>query len=354
MLAELILKIAAQDQRQNGKFYPRPSSAGPERCKRSMVYHALGFKRQPFPGRAIIIFSDSSFHEDLTLDWLRKSSFQVHSEQMDVVCRPPMKKGSIDGIVTDLLGTDRLLEHKAINHFTFQKYWSGELPLDYFTQTAIYADGIQQELNPDLKEAILLIKNKNTAQYMEFLCHYEFDTLTIISKTLSTGETEKMDHPIEGIVQEACDKFDSVLDYAKRKTLPKRPYFITDWQCEYCGWYRVCWRNYSDEFNEMKTDEEFPQDIADKVAYYKELGAQKKEITDEYDELREGVKKTMRDAEIRQGRAGDYILRLSLSEREYIDPTKLTEKEKEKATKKKFIERLTISKPKQPKRKEGA
>jgi hypothetical protein len=184
-----------------------------------------------------------------------------------------MRDGHIDSLFTDLFKVDRLLEHKGINHFSFERYWGGELPFDYLTQTAIYTDGIQQNLNPDLKESVLLIKNKNNSRYLEFLCHYDWDTLTIISKTLSTGETEKMDHPIEGIVQEACDKFDSVLDYAERKTLPKRPYFVTDWQCEYCGWGDTCWKNYADEFAEMKTDQDLPEDIADTVAYYKELGA---------------------------------------------------------------------------------
>lgn len=351
MLAELIPQIAAEEQKQNGKFYPRPSSAGPQRCIRSMVYHALGFKKQPFPGRAMLVFDDSTWHEELTLDWLRKSSFHVHSEQMKVNCRPPMREGHIDGIITDLLKIDRHLEHKAINHFSFERIWNGELPLDNLTQTAIYTDGIQQELNPDLEEAILLIKNKNNSRYMEFLCHYEWDTLTILSKTLSTGETERMDYPIVGIVQDACNKFNQVLDYAARKTLPKRPYFIADWQCEYCGWGNTCWKDYDKEFAEMKVDQELPSDFADRVAYYKELGAQKKEITDEYNGIRESVKKMMRNSEIRQGRAGDYLLKLSLIKKETIDKTKLTQKEKAKAIKETFIERLTISKPQQPKRK---
>lgn len=354
MLADLIVKLAAEDQKTNDKFYPRPSSAGPERCIRQMVYHALGFKREPFPGRAMLVFDDSSWHEELTLNWLRKSSYHIHSEQMKVKCRAPMTDGHIDGIFTDLMQVDRHLEHKAINHFSFERLWNGALPLDNLTQTAIYMDAIQQSLNPDLKEGVLLIKNKNNSQYMEYLVDYELDRLIVISKTRSDGSHEKINLTIPNIVQDACDKFYSILDYAKQKKLPKRQYFLTDWQCEYCGWGQECWKNYSDEFAEMKTGQEFAQDIADKVAYYKELGAQKKEITDEYDKLRESVKQTMRDIEIRQGRAGEYLLKLSLIEKTYIDQAKLTVEELERATKKTYQERLTISKVKQSKTKEAA
>jgi len=123
MLADVILKIAGQFQEEEEhKYYPRPSMAGPERCTRQMVYHGLNIAKEPLAGRAVMIFSDSSFHEDLTADWIRKSAFQLHSEQMEINVDCPgygiKLTGHIDGVVTDLLGTDYLWEHKAINHFS--------------------------------------------------------------------------------------------------------------------------------------------------------------------------------------------------------------------------------------------
>ena len=65
MLADVILKIAGQFQEEEEhKYYPRPSMAGPERCTRQMVYHGLNIAKEPLAGRAVMIFSDSSFHED--------------------------------------------------------------------------------------------------------------------------------------------------------------------------------------------------------------------------------------------------------------------------------------------------
>lgn len=350
MIADIIHKVAEMTAEEEHAFYPRPSSAGPDRCIRQMVYHGLNIKRQPLPGRAIVIFSDSSFHEDLTADWIRKTAFQLHSEQMKVKCRPPMTEGSIDGIITDLLNVDRLWEHKAINHFSFQRYWGGELPLDYMTQCAVYIDGIKTHDNPEINEGLLLIKNKNTAQYMEFEIEYDqFEDKLIISKaTHSTGEVRKINHTIENIVQSACDKFYQVLGYIEKNTLPKRQYHINDdWQCEYCGWAQACWENYHNEFQELKTNEMLPNEIADTVRYYKELGAQKSEMEKEYKTLSQKVKDIMKETGAREGRAGEYLLRLKLQETNRIDKTLLTPAEIARATKIGFSERLYISKIKE-------
>ena len=350
MLAEIIHKVAEMTNEDEHSFYPRPSSAGPLRCIRQMVYHGLNVPKEPLNGRAIVIFSDSSFHEDLTADWVRKTSFQLHSEQMKVKCRNPMSFGSIDGIITDILNIDRLWEHKAINHFTFQKYWDGELPLDYLTQCAIYIDAIQRNDNPDLKEGVLLIKNKNTAQYMEYLVEYSLfeDKLTVIQAVNSLGEIRKINQEMPDIVQSACDKFNRTLEFINNKTLPKRQYHINDdWQCSYCPWGKTCWENYEQEFNELKTDTDLPNEIADTIRYFKELGAQKKDIEDEYKDLNSKIKQIMKDTGVRQGRAGEYLVRISMIKQSRIDKELLTASEQAKATKESFYERIFISKPKE-------
>ena len=346
MIADIIHKVAAMTIEKEWDFYPRPSSAGPENCIRSMVYHGLKVPRAPLPGRAVVIFSDSSFHEDLTADWIRQTAFQLHSEQMHVKCKLPMTEGSIDGILTDVLRVDRLYEHKAINHFSHQRYWGGELPLDNLAQTAIYIEAIQAELNPELCEGLLLMKNKNTAQYLEYEVEYDqnVDCLTVIKCTYSTGESKEINHPIHDIVQSACDKFNKVLDYISRKTLPKRQYDIDHWRCEYCGWSQTCWEGYEREFNELSTDADLPNEIADTVRYYKELGSQKGNMEKEYGALSQKVKGIMKQAGVREGRAGEYLCRLILMTTNRIDKTLLTPADIAKATKQGFQERLYVSK----------
>jgi hypothetical protein len=169
MLAEVILKSLGFEK-ERWPYSPRPSSAGPERCLRELCYWALGFKGKPQSDRSLARMDDSSWHEQLTMDLIRKTAFRLHSEQMAVECgqvirngKPFTIKGRIDGLVTDLLGVDRLLEHKAVDHFTFQRYTSEEFPLDYLSQVVLYLVGLVK-IQTEIKEAILLFKNKNTSQ----------------------------------------------------------------------------------------------------------------------------------------------------------------------------------------------
>jgi len=83
MIADIIPKLA-EFEREDWKYKPRPSNAGPERCIWQMVYHGLEAPKEPLPGRALLVFDDSSWHEELTAGWIRKSAYKLHSEQMKV------------------------------------------------------------------------------------------------------------------------------------------------------------------------------------------------------------------------------------------------------------------------------
>jgi len=316
MLADLFHKVAQMEYKEYD-FKPRPSLAGPERCSRQMVFWGMGIPREPMPGRAIMIFDDSSWHEELTLDWLRKTAYQIHSQQMSVQCRPPMGKGRIDGIITDIEKIDRLLEHKAISHFSFQRLWnsaSNEVPLDYITQTVIYLDGLQKE-NPEIGEAILLVKNKNTTQYLEYRLKYKWDLVHIIEKINSQGEQVEINVQISNLYQNAIDKFNDILSYIAEKRLPKRQYEMNDWHCEYCGWYEPCWENYHEEFGELRTDLMLPEEFATDIRFYQELGGQISNMEKQRKEVKAKIIEKMREADAREGRAEEYIVRLKLENR---------------------------------------
>jgi len=266
VLADVILKIAGQFQeKEETQYYPRPSMAGKERCTRQMVYHGLNYPHDPLAGRAVMIFSDSSFHEDLTADWIRKSAYQLHSEQMEIeVNMYPFDfklNGHIDGIVTDLLGQDYLWEHKAINHFSWQKYWDGAIPYDYVSQCCIYLRGLHAD-NPNIERAVLLLKNKNTAAYMEFIIYYNYsqDVAIIEKSTNSNGETKEIDETIPDAVASCFAKFSYVNECIQTKTLPKRDYFIgDDWHCEYCAYGKTCWGDYKKNFRNSRRRRCFPK-----------------------------------------------------------------------------------------------
>jgi len=336
MLAEILHPIAAQFQQEEHDYYPRPSLAGPERCLRQMVYWGLGIERNPLPGRTFHVFDDSSFHEDLVADWIRKTAFKLHSEQMEVKIVPPplsvkadfILDGHIDGIITDIENIDRLWENKAINHFTFMRYWNKEeLPLDNITQCALYLRGLNV-INPDLKEAILLIKNKNTSAYLEYLIEYDYrnDAAFIVHKINSQGEKVDIKESIEHITQAAFEKFALVQEHIQKKTLPKRQYERNHWRCEYCGWGQECWRNWEKEFAELKTDLIMPDEYADTARFYNELGAQLTDLNNQRKEVKAEFLKMLRGAGAKEGRAGEYVVQLKLRHvKGYTSPARTDE-----------------------------
>lgn len=328
MLAEILHPIAAQFQQEEHDYYPRPSLAGPERCIRQMVYWGMKIEKDPLPGRTFHVFDDSSFHEELVADWIRKSAFKLHSEQMEVKILEPLElrtskfkplllNGHIDGIITDIELIDRLWENKAINHFTFQKYWNKEeFPLDYFTQCALYLRGLNV-INPDLRECILLVKNKNTSAYLEYLLEYDYraDALFVVNKVNSQGEKVDIKEPLDHITHFAFEKFAQVQDYIDKKTLPKRQYERDHWRCERCGWGRICWEGWEKEFTELKTDLIFPTEFADTARFYNELGAQLTDLNKQRKEVKAEFLKMLREAGAKEGRAGEYVVQLQLQHR---------------------------------------
>ena len=342
MLADILPKVASELRPIDHSYGERPSSAGPERCIRAMTYHCMGAPRDPLPGRALMIFDDSSFGEELTADWIRKTSYRLHSEQMHLTipldldylkprtCYTPVSGkpcgqaidagnigGHIDGIITDLVGVDRLWEMKCMNHFTFEKWWKGDFPLDYFTQVSLYMKGLQL-INPDITEALLLAKNKNTSQFLEFRLEYstETDTLTLIEMIRSDGDRSTPEFSMQGITLAVTEKFALVRDYANKKTLPARPFeFGTTFPCEYCGWEKTCWSGYVNEINALASDIALDQDMVDLCAYYLEAAGHESEMKKEKDELRSKIHSLLLFHNAKEGKAGQpggtqYFVRL--------------------------------------------
>lgn len=340
MLADVLIKIAAEQGKEERQsiYRPRPSSSGPERCIRSMVYHALGVERAPLPGRSILVFDDSSWHEELTADWINKSAFKLHSRQMRV--ETPVGPGNIDGIITDLLGVDRLWEHKAINCYTFERIWKGSFPLDYFTQCALYVKGLQK-VNPAINEALLLVKNKNTAQYMEFLLRYDGgkDTIRIVEMVRSDGERQAPEFEYPGIIEDTLTKFAEVERHRAANTIPPRPFELgNEFPCSYCLWNRTCWQGFADEFNALPKGEELG--IVELVSRFQAVKGEAEEAEKEKKGLREQILGKLSQLGVSGGRAGQYVIEAKVTKRagftvepsEYIKLNVTTPKEKKEKT----------------------
>ncbi len=349
MLAELIHKIAAQEykEKENSSYHPRPSLAGPDRCIRQMVYWNLKTPAKPLPGRGVMIFNDSSWHEELTADWIRKSSYKLHSQQMKVTASRKgysfVLNGRIDGIVEDMQGIEYLFEHKAVSHFSWQEMAKGNVSADYLSQMCLYMSGLEK-VSPTYR-AILLVKNKNTAQYLEFLITYSnfADMCIVESMTNSIGGMEtielKKEYPF--IVESCFSKFKAIEEFASKKELPKRQYEVDHWRCDYCAYHQTCWEGYEKEFQALGTEAEL-QEAEDLCAYYLETSGHILTMSKEKDMLKAKIKKVLADKGAREGTTKRYIVTNKLIKSLKIDKSLIPVNILPDCQKESFSERLNI------------
>jgi hypothetical protein len=339
MLSELLHQIARMKAEEEGEhvYRPRPSLAGPERCIRALTYAAM--KTPPskhLAGRMFHVFEDGHLHAMIVGAWIEQTAYKLHSAEMPVTCWADdelVLEGSIDGIVTDPLGKDFLLELKALNHFTFQRIAAGAPPWDYVTQVAAYLRGIHAD-NPALTAGVLLIKNKNTAQYLEFLIRYDWatDCCDVVHMTLGTGEVIPINQRRERIVGAAVDKFKAVEAHAQAGTLPDRPIDFTpgEFPCSYCSWEDTCWKDFAAE-TIRGGEVVLPLDTNAEVFAEQYLVLVERARQAEADKAthRDRLLTIMRGAQATKAKAGRFVLTRSVSQR----PGKLNEEALDFATK---------------------
>lgn len=346
MLAELIPLVAEMSQREPSDYFPRASLCSvpnsdynDANCIRKLTYWSMGFPRNRLQGRTVVLLDDSSWHEHLTFDWLRKTIYKVHSEQLHINvpldlpfmnerlcyvkinnedCAEYVPKGNlaghIDCLVTAPDGKIWLVDHKAISTYAFEKYQKGLINFDYMSQLSGYVLGAYK-MKMQLEGCILLCKNKNNSAYLDVIFHYdpisdiwEFDKIVNMDKS-----QVKVDDSLKirkGFLKGVANKFQQIHDYTNSKTIPLRPYTQDNWHCSplYCDYAVMCWEGYEDEFLKQKTDLEFNEEWAGIINNIKEnkfiISTKKKAIETEEDK----VIKFMQSSLARTGKAGKYIV----------------------------------------------
>ena len=369
MLSDAIPKVAAMEQEEEHPYYPRPSLASfsspedPGRCVRAMTYHRVGVPPAPWPGRFILVLDDSSWHEELTLDWLAKAAIRTHSRQMaiDYVLPAPIGTGGyclrcrtdipntilhghIDALFTDLAGVDRLLEHKAINRYRFDELLKGELPLDYIIQCCIYLGGLHR-IAPDITSGLLLVKCKDTAQYLELLLSYETDSDRCIVHSLiaSDGTNRIINRTLDGLVTGALDKFQRVEAAARANALPPRPYQHDTWRCQYCRFGQHCWDGYVGEITESDADVILPNPLGPLLAAYCQANEAKADAEARAKRIKPRILTTLETAHAKSGLVDGYCAMLKIQKRSQLDSALIPADVKLAATKSKEIVILQVS-----------
>lgn len=327
MIAEILHKLMSMKHREveQQAFRYRPSLAGPERCVRQLTYLRIGTKPEhELPGRTLMIFETGQWNEEVLASLIDQTAFRLHSRQMKVQCwhdKDLDLHGSIDGVLTDPLGIDRLWECKGINHFSWQRYALGEaLPEDYLTQSALYLRGLR-ELTPILRECILTLRNKNTDQIVDLLLDYDYvtDRLTVLSKTLHTGQVTMVNARRERICQSAVEKFTLVELHAQSGTLPEWPagFSAGDFPCSYCPHETQCWNGFiaqTTAAQEVTLPVESNAEIF--ASQYLTFVERAKSAEIEKTTHRDKLLSIMRGHQATRGIAGSFIITRSVQERQ--------------------------------------
>lgn len=371
MLAEILHKVAGMERKETA-YRPRPSSAGPDLCVRKLTYHAQEVTGRPIGDRFVMVMDDSAWHEELSADWIGKTAYTLHSRQMpitltgvlpfmaghrpyrcgecskqqgrDVSIDPIDLHGHIDGILADLMLTDYLWEHKALNHFGFQRLWDGADPMDYFCQTGIYVRGVQV-VQPQCRKTCLLVKNKNTSAYLEYLLDYDSatDTLTVEEVTTSAGEKKSPGTQYVGLYQQALDKFAVIEAHRRARMLPPRPYTKDSFHCDplYCPYTETCWADWEAA---LQTDAAVALDAETVAAARQYLVVNRMRLDAEKQEkaLKQQLKLALQTNNARIGRGDGVLIQIDPSPRRTVDESLIPPDILAQATVPTTVEKLSV------------
>ncbi len=361
-MAEVLHKVAGFEKREQKEYHPRPSSAGPERCIRQLVYAARGTQGKAIGDRFVMVLDDSSWHEELTADWIQKTAYRLERRQAPITipgvfpwegdrkrrcetCKTDVScadlHGHIDGVLVDLAGQRYLWEHKALNHFTFNGVWNGEWPLDYFTQTTMYMRGL------GLDKGVLLVKNKNTAQYIEFLLSFDkaADMLTVEEVIHSNSERRK-GQVFANLYRDAVQKFEAVEHFRVSGKLPERQYELGHWRCEYCPYGETCWSTYEAELGAMQKGVSLPPGLARTVERYDLVSQEERNLGEEKKALAGEIKGAMKLLKIVSAVVGGLVPKITVQHRSQINREKIPAEILAAATEDKMIEVFRVDRVK--------
>jgi hypothetical protein len=371
MIADLLMKVARDLQPPDQEYRPRPSGYG--RCIRAAVYHALGYPAAPWAGRFVILLEDSGFSEDMTIDWINRTAYKVHSQQMEVVLGTTAGgdpiKGHIDGIIEDLLGYEFVFDHKGLNCYSFERMEAALMDGEWDETAVKYLyQGVGYLNSEIIKQAgidafMLLVKNKNTSAYLEILTRYDAgaDTLTI-THALSTRISEKSEDGIYGQIDAAkgmtlpnvfgnfMGYFNAIEYWTSRKTLPPRPYEMSSWQCSYCRFQAECWKGYEAEVEAMQEGVEMPAEIEPLAQEYRTLTDTESACRKRKKELKAELLKEMGARKIQKCKSASGLsMALSVEGRSTVDPDLIPAEVRSRASKRTEWQEVQVRAPRKGK-----
>lgn len=225
MICEKILQGITNEREDQKEYSPiRMSSSG--KCQRAIAYGHHGFKSEPLPARAIMVFrlGDTveteikalieKYCKDISITYPKETvSFDVNGYQVP---------GHVDG----LIGDDTVLEIKSINGMRFKFLDREGIPEEYKAQACAYMHALKR------KKTLFIFYCKDTSHLKEMWFEYDSNLLNKIKQ-----------------------RFSNVLSSTKDE-LPDREYGPNEkgrlpWQCSYCSYNQHCWPEAETKFDKQ-------------------------------------------------------------------------------------------------------
>jgi len=197
------------------------------KCMRQIGYEFSDIEPEPLDVPTLKKFAIGNALHDWLQDLLIKTKNAKIIEECNIIYLPDgavkkeadennkiiIKDPEIHGRLDVLLIDDTIVEIKTINSGGF--FYLGRAPKPgHYLQIQLY---LHQK---NLKKGVLFYINKETGQTKEFLLRYNPE-----------------------YVQKALKRFKTLKEnFIDKNILPPRPYLMHDYHCNYCAFFKECWK----------------------------------------------------------------------------------------------------------------
>jgi|GEM_PF-1544094 len=310
MLLEYLKNYAedklAEPSKPKEHFWPSEA----ESCLRQVVYNWLDTQKDPPRNyNKFFIFDDGNLHHQSILEHIKKLKYAKNPADVTLIAAEfPFvdKERNIKGRIDAVLAiNDRyyVMEMKSANRDSFIKHKEdGSAEESHISQLQTYMYYARDIFKFPIDKGIVLYKCKDTSEFCEFL--YDYD---------------------ESIVKNFFEKIKIIEKFLNDKVLPERQYTLKDWQCQYCDYQSICWKDYKLELKkkyEKITDEELTQLLSNYIDVKRRMG----ELEKNSEELNTKIKDILRAKDISSATIYDYYVELKKTINKNLDKDLLIEK----------------------------
>ena len=235
------------EQKQRESYYPSEVS----KCLRQLYYRWINEKQSnPIEAGAIWKMRMGDKAHDMIHEFLEKAGFDIMNEvsfKKDVGLKYPIS-GRIDNVFIDEDGTLSGIEIKSSYGAGIKQLQKNkQAKQDDINQVIIYSGCT------DIKRWYLIYFGRDNAYRTQFIIEPKFDDfLNLLERFKSLEQSlDAMEIPVRQYL--VAIKNGEIKDKFQKNNIE----YKTDWQCSYCSYRNLCWKEVIDNLKENDNSEMF-------------------------------------------------------------------------------------------------